>query len=206
MSQLQEERREFQRLPLEKPIAARLGEIDVQIVDLGVTGARVERAGSIPATVQPTLHFDSPRGPITLKCEIVYRDIASRAGLQFISALDGSDETLRKLLADLVTAAIERLRPATRGTTRGPVFDPEQTGMRIPVPYSSFRLESGIWRKRGAFIPTQPDTGFTVPVAEDPLEISRLSADYERAGAEGRQLIRLFAELRVCESLGVPRA
>jgi hypothetical protein len=206
MSQSLAERREFQRLCLEKPIAARLGDIDVQIVDLGVTGARIEHAGDIPAGLQPTLHFDSPRGPITLECDVVYRDDGSRAGLQFISAPDGSDELLRQLLADLVTAAIEGLRPASEATTRGPAFDPDQTAMRIPVPYYSFRFENSIWRKRGAFIPAQPESGFTVPVAEDALEISRLSADYERAGSEGRKLIRLFAELRVCESLGVPRA
>jgi len=206
MSQPHVERREFQRLSLEKPIAGRLGDIDVQIVDLGVTGARVEHAGNIPTGVQPTLHFDSPRGSITLECDVVYCDDESRAGLQFISAPEGSDEMLRQLLADLITAAIGRLRPASEGTTPGPAFDPEQTAMRIPVPYFSMRFESGIWRKRGAYIPVQPDTGFTVPVTEDPLEISRLSADYERAGSEGRQLIRLFAELRVCEALGVPRA
>jgi hypothetical protein len=205
MSQSHDDRREFQRLPLEKPIAARLADLDVQIIVLGVTGACVENARSIPAGAQATLDFESPRGPITLECEVVYHDEAS-SGLQFISAPGGSGETLRQLLSDLVTAAIDRLRPTSEEMRPRAGFDPEQTAMRIPVPYFSFRFETGIWRKRGAFIPTQPDNGFTVPVTEDPLEISRLSADYERAGAEGRQLIRLFAELRVCEALGVPRA
>lgn len=203
MAQPHDERREFQRLSLDKPIAARLGDVEVRIVDLGVAGARVESSASFPSAAHVTLRFESPRGPITLQSEIVHR-AGSRAGLQFLSAPNGSDETLRRLLADLVTAAIGRLRGSGVTATGGLAFDPEATGMRIPVPYLSLRLEGGVWRKRGAFIPIQPETGFTLPATEDSEEITRLAGDYERAGEKERQLIRLFAELRVCEALRVP--
>jgi hypothetical protein len=189
------ERRDMQRLALEPPIAARYGALPVRILDLAMAGARVEYTDSIPPTGESTLSFDSPRGAIVLQASVTHRS-GNLAGLTFAGP---PDQKLVRLLYTLVTAAIERVRREV-GAAPGPAFDPEQTGMRIPTPYNSYKLEDGIWRKRGAFMAIQPLTGFTLPVTEDPEEISRLSGDYERAGEDGRQLIRLFAELRVCES------
>ena len=201
---LKEERREFQRLDLVNPLPAQLGNSPVRIVDLGVLGAGVE-GDALPETDVSTLRLTYRDARIVIDCAIVYRNESASpkvAGIRFVEALGESDELLRRLLGDLVTEAIQRIPTAAPGEPIS--FDPEQTAMRIPAPFASYRLSDLSWTKRGAFIPSQPESGFTLPVDVPFEEVERLRREYENATEHGRRLIRLFAELRVCKNLGVP--
>lgn len=211
MSTMGQDRREFQRLQLAEPINARLGELETRIIDLGVVGARVESDSPFPAEDRAKLHILAEEGEIVLDCTIVHRLAVlsaggrHRAGLQISAAIGDSGEKMRRLLVRLVSKAIEEASSGAPAAGKSLSFDPEQTEMRIPAPYLCYRLEDGNWRRRGAFIPVQPEAGFTVPAGEEPAELARLCREYENANEDGRRLLRLFAELRVCEALGVPR-
>ena len=210
MRNRQDNRREFQRLELPEPLPARLGDSDVRIIDLGVLGARVELQERINEDKVDRLKFEANGEELEFECIVAHVTERSatthspfHAGLLFSNAIGSSDEKLRKLLTTFVTAEIERMSSHSRSDA-APRFDPEATAMRIPAPFLSFRFEDGIWRKRPVFIPNQPETGFTLPATEDANEINHLKNSYEHTDESGRALIRLFAELHVCQVLGVP--
>ena len=200
-----EERREFQRLDLREPLQAILGGSSVDIIDLGILGARIE-SDSLPAIDSCTLTLSANGADISLECEVVHRfEFTSTrrqgAGLAFTSAATGSDTRLRELLTKLVREQLASL-PATASS--GPAFDAEQTAMRIPAPFTSHRLGEHGWTKRAAFLASQPENGFTLPAAIPSSEVHKLRQEFEQAGDEARKLIRLFAELRVSEVLHLP--
>jgi len=205
-----DERREFQRLELRELIAARLGDVEVLIVDLGVLGARIEVAVSLEEGVSAVLRFADGAREIAFDCTVIRVTEGTamttkryEAGLRFLEAIENSDDGVRGLLTRLVTEEIERARsvlPPPHATA----FDGDATAMRIPAPFISFRFEDGSWRRRGIFVPEQPPAGFTVPDGEDAVELQQLCLSYELGDGEERRMIRLFAELRICRALGIP--
>jgi hypothetical protein len=204
-------RREFQRIELREPIAGRLDDNAASIVDLGVLGARVELAAPVVENSNATLHFKVGDRDFAFECTVArlpdpmaMSNAPHQAGLLFLNALNDSDDALRDLLAGIVTDEIERIRPRPAAAETAATFDPETTAMRIPAPFITYRFEGGSWQRRGAFIPSQPPNGFTVPVDEDPNEMQNLCASYQSGTHEARHLIRLFAELRICRILGAP--
>lgn len=200
-----EEKREFQRLDLREPMRGSLDGSPVDIVDLGILGARIE-SDALPSKESCTLILAANGVDISLQCEVVHRfDFTSTrrqgAGLAFTSAATGSDTSLRELLTKLVR---EQLAALPTGAVISPAFDAEQTAMRIPAPFTSHRLGEHGWSKRAAFLAHQPENGFTLPAAIPTAEVHRLRQEFEQAGEEARKLIRLFAELRVSEVLHLP--
>jgi hypothetical protein len=202
------ERREFQRLRLREPIPARFGETEVMLVELGVLGARGELSERITTGTSAVLTVD--KLSLQFDALVVYEGEGSamssfpwQIGLRFISAFEKSDVRLRDALTRMATEELEVLRrfavPADAGT-----FNPEETAMRMPAPFISYRFDSGVWNRRGVFVPSQPDNGFTAPDEMSADEIRHLSSSYEESDEEGRRLIRLFAELRICERMGIP--
>ncbi|HVT01797.1 MAG TPA: PilZ domain-containing protein [Thermoanaerobaculia bacterium] len=209
MSARPEERREFQRLELREPIAGTLDGTGVRLLDLGVLGARVElSSGTVAEQSAATLRFESDGAQLAFDCAVVRLSESlsghPEVGLRLLQALDSSDERLRQLLMKLVSEEIERAR-SQAPQAAAPTFDPDETAMRIPAPFLSCRFADGSWRRRGVFIPDQPDSGFTIPSGQELLEVQRLCLTYELGNGEERRLIRLFAELRICQHLGVPR-
>ena len=202
------ERREFQRLRLREPIPARFGETAVMLVELGVLGGRAELSERIATGSSAVFSVDTLS--LRFDAAVVYEGEGSamsafpwQIGLRFISAFEKSDVRLRETLTRLASEELEQVRrfplPAAAGS-----FNPEETAMRMPAPFVSYRFDHGSWNRRGVFVPAQPENGFTVPDAMSSDEIRPLCASYEEADDEGRRLIRLFAELRVCEQMGIP--
>lgn len=202
------ERREFQRLRLREPIAARFDGSDVMLVELGVLGGRAELAQRMPTGSAATLAIADLS--LSFDAIVVYEGESSamsalpyQIGIRFLAAVDSSNVKLRRVLAELVQQEIELARRfAAPAATLS--FDPDETAMRLPAPFIAYRFENGTWHRRGVFVPTQPDSGFTLPDSVPFDEARQLSASYEESDEEGRRLIRLFAELHICEKIGVP--
>lgn len=148
-----------------------------------------------------------------MRCEVVrtvnaeqsrYPDAGLMSGLRFVSAIGGSGDHLREMLAQLVTYALDHRFDASATRLRLRVVDGDKTVRGADAQFVSYRLEHGLWRKRPVFLPEQPAAGFTVARGEDADELQRLCAVYEASDAEGRRLIRLFAELSVSDVLQIP--
>jgi hypothetical protein len=201
-----EERREFQRLRLHAPVAGTLGTVPVSIVEIGVLGARVQHSDAFPEQFAD-LHFSHGDVDIGMKCEIVRTSGSPpfESGIRFLAAIDESGDTLRSMLAALVTHEFEfrRQMPQSMPASAGAV-DGDRTVRGSDAAFLCYRLENDKWHKRRVFLPEQPSSGFTVARTEDTAEMQRLCRVYEGSDEEGRRLIRLFAELSVSDLLEIP--
>lgn len=205
-----DERREFQRLTLNPPVPGSLGTAAVSILEIGVLGGRVQHGAPFEAP-KSELRFSYGEGEIALRCEIVrtlesagkYPGAGYESGLRFVAAIGESGNLLREMLSELVTAELQERRDASMNGI-GPAVDGDKTVRGKDAAYLSYRLDPSGWSKRRVFLPEQPPAGFTVARSTDTEEMQRLCAVYEASDAEGRRLIRLFAELSVSDALQIP--
>jgi hypothetical protein len=201
-----EERREFQRLAVNPPIAATLGGLDVSLTEVGVLGARVRHARELPKSVVE-LRFAGGEGEVTMRCEVVRTNdgdgATSESGIRFVAAIGDSGDRLRAILARLANDALQSRRDAG-ALPLGYGVDGDKTIRGKDASYICYRIDNGVWRKRAVFLPEQPPAGFTVARGLDDDEIQRLQRVYQASDDEGRRLIRIFAELSVSEALEIP--
>jgi hypothetical protein len=206
-----EERREFQRLRLDPPISGSLGVTAVSILEIGVLGARVHHAAPLEEK-ELELRFSHRDDEIGLRCEVV-RSIESQdakypgsgieSGLRFLAAIGDSGDRLRAMLADLVTQEMQNRRAMPIESFGQPV-DGDKTVRGIDAEYLCYRFENAVWTRKRIFLPEQPAVGFTVARSADSEEMQHLCRVYQASDAEGRRLIRLFAELSVSDALQIP--
>ena len=196
------ERREFQRLHLDSPIAGTFGNADVSIVEVGILGARVEHSAPLDNS-RADLQFSYGGNPIHMRCEIV-RTTGSVSGLRFLAAVDESGDHLRDMLSQLVVIALERHHDSSATRLRIRSVDGDKTVRGSDAHFFAYQFENGAWKRRAVLLPEQPELGFTVPRGEDAEEMHRLCEVFEASDEEGRRLIRLFAELSVSGVLRIP--
>lgn len=207
------ERREFQRLRILEGIPATFGETEVRLVEIGVSGARLEHfRREIVGRIAP-LHFEWEDERIAIEAEVVRSILAPGAsgdgeerlhhsGVFFIGAAESSGDALRRALSAAVMRRLDdrRTQPSPEGL---PDFD--DTLRPSDAMFLTYVFEEGIWKKRRAFLPEQPEVGFTVAFDADKKELQRLCRAYEQADAEGRRLLRLFCELSISDAMNIPR-
>jgi hypothetical protein len=198
-----DERREFQRLHLDSPIAATFGTAAVAINEIGILGARIHHKQPLESE-RGDLRFFFEGDEIAMRCEIV-RTIDAHSGVRFLAALEDSGDRLRTMLARLVEQALDEKHEGsgTKLHVRR-IVDGDKTVRGTDAHFISYRLEDGGWKRRHVFLPEQPTVGFTVARGEDADEMRRLCEVYEASDDEGRRLIRLFAELSVSSLLKIP--
>ena len=200
------ERREFQRLPLESPIAGTFGSLPVTLVEVGILGARIEHEAAL-ADLRGELHFQCDGKPVGMRCEAVRtteKDGRFVSGLRFLAAVGDSGDHLRDMLVRLVAGALDRRYDSSATRLRIRSVDGDKTVRGVDAHFLSYRYENGGWKKRHVFLPEQPALGFTVARGEDAVEMQRLCEVYEASDEEGRRLIRMFAELSVSDALQIP--
>jgi hypothetical protein len=199
------ERREFQRLTLEKPVPGTFGATAVTIMEAGVLGARVQHSAALDDK-HAELHFTHRGEEIALKCEVM-RTITPdgapviESGLRFVAAIGESGDRLRNMLAELVSRELNLRKNTPLGDTP---IDGDKTVRGKDAQFLCYRLDGTTWNKRRVFLPEQPPAGFTVARGEDSEEMQRLCRLYQVSDDEGRRLIRLFAELSISDALQIP--
>jgi len=201
-----DDRREFQRLRLAKPILGMLEGHNALILDIGVTGAFVEHYGKAEVGERLMLLFRWKGTDVEYVSEVrrtgvirkAANDVVSHSGLRFLQPIGDSEARLNDMVATFVgkilaaqranaaageapdSAALVDLGGAHRSRARG---------------FITYRLANGTWTQTFTDSPVQPADGFTVAAYEDPAELQTLCETFEAADAEGRRLIRLVAEL-----------
>ena len=214
---LRDDRREFQRLKLSKPILATMGTSNALILDIGIAGAFLEHFGTVEAGEQFPLTFRWQGEDVTFQCEAVRstivrlpagdgKSVASHTGVRFVQgAGDG-----RARLQDLITTFVSNILAAQKANAAGE--NPESAGNSAGATilarlgearrmrsrgFISYHFDGRTWLCVPGNTPVQPPDGFTVGDFEDPDEVEKLCRSYEQANDEGRNLIRLVAELSV---------
>ena len=210
---LQHDRREFQRLKLAKPILATMDSANALILDIGMAGAFLEHYGTTEAGKQFQLTFRWQGEDVTFECVVVRttvvrqpagdgKSILSHTGVHFTKPVGNATA----LLQDLITTFVSRILTAQRANAAGD--ENHETSAAIlhslgaarrkrTHGYVSYRMQDSAWWREQTDSPVQPDDGFTVAAWEDEDELETLCRTYEAADEEGRQLIRLVAELSV---------
>lgn len=211
------ERRALQRLPLARPIHADLDGTSVLVLDLGVLGALVEHDDQIETGQKRTLSFIWETKKVEVRCEVVRslvkrvvadgdRKLVFHSGLRFLEAEEGSDNILRRIIAAHVTRIIAAQEANALGIRERNRIDGDATITSLGAAkrgredgYLSFRLGPDGWEKSRTQDTEQPLNGFTVAAYEDTDQLQSLCRAYEGADEQGRQLIRMSAELSISD-------
>jgi len=209
---LRDDRRQFQRLHLTKPILAIARGTSALILDLGISGALLEHYGTAEPGERFNLSFRWMGNDVEFTCEVVRSDVTrerggdgehtvSHTGLRFVEAIGDSAE----LLKDLIATFVGRVLAAQKANAAGEAMSLsagetvlEQLGFARRTRTKGFvshRFKDGKWWRIPTQSPVQPADGFTIAAYEDEDEVFELCGAYERADEEGRRLIQLVAEL-----------
>lgn len=208
---LRDDRREFQRLKLSKPILATMGTSNALILDIGIAGAFLEHFGTAESGEHFQLTFRWQGEDVTFQCEVVRstvvrlpagdgKSVASHTGVRFVEGTaDG-----RARLQDLITTFVGNILAAQRANAAGEKA--ESAGATILARlgearrmrsrgFISYHFDGQAWSRVPGSTAVQPPDGFTVGDFEDPDEVEKLCRSYEQADDAGRNLIRMVAEL-----------
>jgi hypothetical protein len=151
------------------------------------------------------------------------------SGLEFAVIPADTRVRLKGMLSQFISRALEEQKLNARGVLpqhdeeNMPVFrgdqlaatsvDRAQATGAVPLPmvriakqtgYVCYIYDRGMWRSKRTLDPAQPDEGFTISASEVKAQADMLCQAYAKADAEGRRIIRLFAELSILEGGGTP--
>lgn len=200
------DRREFQRLRLAKPILALLDGQNALILDIGIGGAFIEHYGQPNEGDRLRLLFRWKGEDVQFVGEIartvVVRKAAnavvSHSGVRFVESFGNADALLNDMMATFVgkmLAAQKANAGATQSAASETLVDLGGARRARARGFITYRLQDGSWTRETSDTPTQPLNGFTVAAYEDEQELESLCRAWETADSEGRRLIRLVAEL-----------
>lgn len=206
-----QERREFQRLKLSKPILALMDGTNALVLDIGLAGAFIEHYGTLRPGQRFNLTFRWQSQDVEFVCEVARssvirtpggdgRSAVSHTGVRFVGAIGDADDRLQDLITSFVTRILsaQKLNAAGEGRESAGATILAQLGearrMRSRG-FVTYRLEGTTWLRTETQSPKQPPDGFTVALHEDETEVESLCRTYENADEEGRGLIRMIAEL-----------
>jgi hypothetical protein len=214
MSDIPEERRRFQRLDLPAPIPALFDGAVVRVVDLGLVGVMIQHEGPLEADRTGVLSLEWEGHQLAFDCRVVRTEAVGgehQSGLEIVAAHDQSDATLRMLIAASVARIVAAQEANAFGNRDLNWIDSDRTltavGSARRASLSGFitwRLIDGAWKRAASLLPDQPRDGFTVPAWEEDEQIENLRRSYEAADEEGRQFLRILAELSISEARGIP--
>jgi hypothetical protein len=207
------ERRKYQRVMMARPLPGRLGEARVYVIDVSLIGLRIAHQGSAPPAGSPCrLEFEWEGRLIELECEVrrnalhkLARNASEKsiyhAGLSITGAIGDSDAALRQMVAAIVARALDEQKANARGVP-AEAAQCFQTGKGTD--YVRCELVDGTWRRTETNRAEQPQDGFTVSAAESREHVEMLCDTFVNADDDGRQLIRMMAELSISKAEGVP--
>jgi hypothetical protein len=203
------DRREFQRLRLAKPILGTMDGGSVLILDVGVGGAFIEHYGPTEPGRRFHLSFRWHGDDVTFLCEVARttvvrsvagdgRSVLSHTGVRFLEGIGEASGRLQDMMATFVGRVLAGQRANARGTRSAESISLAEIGgarRSRARGYATYRFDGETWTREITTSPVQPPDGFTVAAFEDEEELQTLCLAYETADEQGRNLIRLVAEL-----------
>ena len=200
------ERRRYARVDLPRPLASRLGNAKVFVMDVSIAGARIAIQQELRVGTIDRITFDHNGMPIVFDAEVVRctldRDATAtskpifHAGLRFLTPLGDSHRTLREMIAEHVMRALDEQRANARGIP--PAAATFQSGIKRTL-YLRCRYVNQRWVKTTSTESAQPLDGFTVAANESSEQVDMLCKTYEEADFEGRKMIRELAQLSISD-------
>ena len=200
-----EDRRRFGRIHFDEPIAARLGDTRVQILDVSLAGARIASAARFAPGAASALKFNWDDKPVeatsaVIRCTLYERD-KYQTGLRFDELIGDSHIVIREMIATHVFRALEEQKANAHGIPPvGPYVHVEGKLEH----YRRCEFTDGRWKRISTTSSMQPVEGFTISAEVAHRYVDLLCETYEKADAEGRRLTRILAQLSINKAEGVP--
>ena len=198
-------RRQFERLSLAKPILALLDGQNALILDIGVSGAFVEHYGKTNRGDRFTLLFRWKGMDVEFVAEVAHTVLVRKAGdadvshtgLRFTQAIGEAEKRLNDMVATFVGKVLAAQKANAGATQPSDNALIELGGARRSRTrgFLMYRFQNGAWSRSITDSPEQPSDGFTVAGYEEDEELESLCQTYQVADEEGRRLIKLVAEL-----------
>jgi len=203
------DRREFQRLKLAKPLLALLDGHNALVLDIGIGGAFIEHHGRLQPGARVRLTFRWQGSDVEFVCSAIRsdavrddgnaRNIVSQTGLRFVEAVGSAEERLQEMMATFVgrILAAQKANASAKSADHADTLLPKigEARRTRSSGYAAYRFDGSSWSRSITKSPAQAPNGFTVAAYEDEDELEVLCRAYESADASGRQMIRVIAEL-----------
>ena len=200
------DRREFQRLKLAKPLLALLDGHTALILDVGIAGAFVEHHGRLQPGARVRLTFRWQASDVEFACvatrsAVVREDgnVVSQTALHFDKPVGDAERRLQDMMAAFVgqILAAQRANASAKQEDESDTLLPKIGGARRSRTSARmmYRFDGRSWTRKTTQSADQPPDGFTVAAYEDEEELEILCRAYEAADEEGRRMIRVIAEL-----------
>jgi len=190
-----DERRQFQRLPFDRPLDGWFGDFSVRLLNVSGGGALVECDDAIPAGARALLRFYWLDREVELLAELT-RSGGDGAGLAFVD----DPAVIRELIAGTATELLRAQEANALGDRERNIYG-DQTltaaSSKVTSTYTTWIWENGAWQSRRSLIAEQPANGFTVDSGEAEEQVELLKRTYESGDTETRRLTRVFAEMSV---------
>ncbi|HUP64547.1 MAG TPA: PilZ domain-containing protein [Thermoanaerobaculia bacterium] len=214
-----DERRKFQRLELASPLAGRFDEMAIRLFDISLSGAFIEHGAPIEMGATGILEFEWKGSALRFECRVVRSGQRTAdgnvsmlfSGLDVTSALGDSDVRLREMIAENITRIMAAREANAYGLREMNRLDGDRTltalgsvRRALQEGFVNCRLVDGVWKDSVALLPDQPRDGFAVAAWEAEDQVGRLKEAYEKADDEGRDFLRMLAELSISEARGIP--
>ncbi len=192
-----EERRQFQRLNLTKPVDGWFGDYSVVLVEVSANGVKIIHDEPIPNGARALLRFSWRGQDLELLAEIVRSEGARSA----VSLIDES-----KILRDLIEASATEVLRAQEANALGDrarnvvgeeTLTAASAGVRASSGFLQYHFTADGWKCHRALLPDQPEDGFTVSANEAQEQIDLLCRTYETGDPEAKRMTRMIAELSV---------
>lgn len=204
------DRRRFQRVKPLRPLAGKLEEHKVYIIDVSVHGARIAHQARFAKTESLLLKFEWNGQQISYACRITRTDIEKysreegqtlyHSGVKFLRPMGMSDKSLKELIAGHIVRVLDERKANARG------LPPETTTFRQTAARSSGFLEcrfrGGQWHTSRTTIGKQPVDGFTISAEEPAEQVALLCKTYEEADESGREMIRQLSSISISQEGG----
>jgi hypothetical protein len=192
-----DERRDFQRLHLTKPIDGWFGDFSVLIVEVSASGAKIVHDEEIPKGARGLLRFNWRSIDVEILAQITRSD-GARSGVHFLD----HNSSLREMITDSASEVLRAQQANAQGDrARNIVGDETLTaasaGVRAASGFLQYHLTPGGWKCHRALLPDQPEDGFTVSANESQEQIDLLCNTYEGGDAEAKRMTRMIAEVSV---------
>lgn len=202
-----QERREGQRLKLTRPILGSIADRGALILDIGLGGALVEHYGSSERGDELILAFSWEGTPTEFLCEVAHSERVrvasdgspvSHTGVRFLAPFGDARSRLEELVATFVARVVAAERAnagALSGDAGSFLLEIGEARRARTRGFVTFQFADGGWSRVASRSPLQPQNGFTVPAHEEEEQLAILCDAYVRADENGRDLIRMMAEL-----------
>jgi hypothetical protein len=192
-----EERREFQRLHLTKPIDGWFGDFSVLIVEVSASGAKIVHDQKLSTGSRGSLRFSWRGSDLEIMSEVV-RSEGARSGVQFVE----QNDVLRALIVDSANEVLRAQEANAAGDRARNVIGDEtltaaSAGVRAANGFLQYHFTPNGWKCHRAMLADQPDDGFTVSANENQEQIDLLCRTYETGDAEAKRMTKMIAELSV---------